>query len=99
MNRAARAVQRGASAVGFKFEYGTAANCVLGDRFAGAEAGGAGEAKNVVRRKRDDLVVAASSALVTEVGKFALPVFLSWFGTVHVMRALRNPPADKLPPL
>ena len=75
MNRATRAVQRGASALGFKFEYGTAANRVSGDRFAGADASGAGEAKNVVRRKRDDFVMAASSALVAEVGKFALPVF------------------------
>src|SRR6266849_3868983 len=77
MNRAARSIERGASALGFKFQYGTAANGITGDRFAGADTCGAGEAKNVVRRKRDDLVMTASSALVAEVGKFALPGFFN----------------------
>ncbi len=82
MNHTACAIERGAPAVGFKFQYRTAANCITRDRLAGAETSGAGEAKDVVRRKRDDLVTAASSALVTEVGKFALPVhfFQSTFG-------------------
>jgi hypothetical protein len=74
MNRAARAVQRSAPTVRPKSENRTSANRVSGDRFAGADTSSAGEAKDIVGRERDDLVTAASSALVAEVGKFALPV-------------------------
>src|SRR5260370_39061661 len=74
MNRAARFIERGASALGFKFQYGTAANGITGNRLAGTDTSGASEAKDVGRRKRDDLVMTASSALRTEVTKSALPV-------------------------
>src|SRR5712692_456752 len=91
MNRAARSIERGASALGFKFQHGTSANGITGDRFAGAETSGAGEAKDVVRGKRDDLIMTASSALVTEVGKFALPV--------HFFQSTFGPPCHKVTPV
>jgi hypothetical protein len=76
MKRAAIAVKRGAPAIGNEPQDRSAPNGIpLNDR-AGVEAGRARDPQNIVRRERNDLVMAASAALITLVGKWRFAIHL-----------------------
>jgi len=67
MNGAARTIQSHTAAVCFKLQDRASPNRKPRNRFAGRETGGTRQAKQVIRRERNDLVVAAPAALIAEV--------------------------------
>jgi hypothetical protein len=67
MQCASGAIERGAPTFGKKTQNGSASEGVASYDFAGTQSGSARDAQYIVRRERDDFVMAASPALIAPI--------------------------------